>query len=388
MNNLQNSKTRLSSIDILRGIVMLFMLVDHVRERFFLHVPVLDPMDIHTTSPELYFTRLSAHFCAPIFVFLTGLSAWLYENPASSAKRSAQSFLLKRGLFLILLEMTLVNFSWFGAYQTLYLQVIWAIGVSMVVLALMVALPRSVIAILGVSIVAGHNLLSPIEFAPNEIGYTVWTILHDRGYLVADAVVNVKASYPVLPWIGVILCGYAVGPLFSGSVSSQARKTILLQSGTALLTGLVVLRGLNLYGETLDWSQQATTLLTTMDFFNFTKYPPSLDFILLTLGVGAFVLAFLETNAIRVLEPVRVLGSAPMFFYITHLYALLVLSILAQWLFGANQHYGSSQIAYFGFYHVWQIWLFAMFLSVLLYPLCKWFAGYKRKTSARWVKYF
>ncbi|WMO15975.1 hypothetical protein [Pseudoalteromonas piscicida] len=184
------------------------------------------------------------------------------------------------------------------------------------------------------------------------------------------------------------MCGYTVGPLFSGSVSSQARKTILLQSGAALLVGLLVLRGLNLYGETLDWSQQATTLLTTMDFFNFTKYPPSLDFILLTLGVGAFVLAFLETNALRVLEPVRVLGSAPMFFYITHLYALLVLSILAQWLFGANQHYGSSQTAYFGFYHVWQIWLFAMFLSALLYPLCKWFAGYKRKTSARWVKYF
>ncbi|ALO42690.1 DUF1624 domain-containing protein [Pseudoalteromonas phenolica] len=388
MNHLQNSKTRLPSIDILRGIVMLFMLVDHVRERFFLHAQVLDPMDIQTTSPDLYFTRLSAHFCAPIFVFLTGLSAWLYENPANGAKRSAQSFLLKRGLFLILLEMTLVNFSWFGAYQTLYLQVIWAIGVSMVVLAIVVALPRSIIAILGISIVAGHNLLSPIEFAPNEMGYSLWTILHDRGYLVTDAFIKVKASYPVLPWIGVILCGYAVGPLFSSSVPSQKRKTILLQSGTAFLLGLLILRGLNIYGETLDWSQQATLLLTVMDFFNFTKYPPSLDFILLTLGVGAFVLAVLETSVFKVLEPVRILGSAPMFFYITHLYALLVASIVAQWLFGTNMHYGSAQTAYFGFYHVWQVWLFAMCLSVLLYPLCKWFASYKRKTSARWVKYF
>ncbi|MEI5637718.1 MULTISPECIES: DUF1624 domain-containing protein [unclassified Pseudoalteromonas] len=388
MKNLQNSKTRLPSIDILRGLVMLFMLVDHVRERFFLHVPVLDPMDIHTTSQDLYFTRLSAHFCAPIFVFLTGLSAWLYENPANGARRSVQSFLLKRGLFLILLEMTLVNFSWFGTYQTLYLQVIWAIGVSMVVLALLVALPRSVIAILGVSIVVGHNMLSPIEFAANEVGYSVWTVLHDRGYLVADALINVKASYPVLPWIGVILCGYAVGPLFASSISSQQRKTILLQSGAALLVGLLVLRGLNLYGETLPWSQQATVLLTVMDFFNFTKYPPSLDFILLTLGVGALVLAFLETHGGRVLEPVRILGSAPMFFYITHLHALLVLSIVAQWLFGTNLHYGSSQTAYFGFYHVWQVWLFALCLSVLLYPVCKWFAGYKRRTSARWVKYF
>ncbi|AZZ95739.1 heparan-alpha-glucosaminide N-acetyltransferase domain-containing protein [Pseudoalteromonas sp. R3] len=388
MNHLQNSKTRLPSIDILRGIVILLMLVDHVRERFFLHAQVLDPMDIHVTNPDLYFTRLSAHFCAPIFVFLTGLSAWLYENPANGTKRSAQSFLLKRGLFLILIEMTLVNFSWFGDYQTLYLQVIWAIGVSMMVLALMIALPRYMIGIIGVSIVAGHNLLSPIEFAPNEIGYVVWTILHDRGYLVTDAVVNVKASYPVLPWIGVILCGYAVGPLFSGTVSALARKNILLQCGTALLAGLVIFRGLNLYGETLAWSPQATALLTVMDFLNFTKYPPSLDFILLTLGVGAFVLAFLESNSLRVMEPVRVLGSAPMFFYIMHLYVLLISSVFAQWLFGANQHYGNSQTPYFGFYHVWQIWLFAMFLSVLLYPLCKWFSAYKRKTKISWVKYF
>ncbi|RXF04363.1 heparan-alpha-glucosaminide N-acetyltransferase domain-containing protein [Pseudoalteromonas sp. PS5] len=388
MNHLQNSKTRLPSIDILRGIVMLFMLVDHVRERFFLHAQVLDPMDIQTTSPELYFTRLSAHFCAPIFVFLTGLSAWLYENPANGAKRSAQSFLLKRGLFLILLEMTLVNFSWFGAYQTVYLQVIWAIGVSMVALAIVVALPRSTIAILGVIIVAGHNLLSPIEFAPHEIGYSLWTILHDRGYLVTGALIKVKASYPVLPWIGVILCGYAVGPLFSSSITSQKRRTMLMQSGALLLLGLLILRGLNIYGETLEWSQQATALLTVMDFFNFTKYPPSLDFILLTLGIGAFVLAALEISVFKLLEPVRILGSAPMFFYIMHLYALLVSSMVAQWLFGKNMHYGIDKTAYFGFYHVWQVWLFAMCLSVLLYPLCKWFAEYKRKTSAHWIKYF
>ena len=206
---------RIASIDILRGFVILLMLVDHVRERFFLHKQVLDPMDINNTEPELFFTRLSAHLCAPIFVFLTGISAWLYANPTSGIKRSAPSFLFKRGLILILLEVTLINFSWFGAYNTLYLQVIWAIGLSMIVLAGATYLPRQWIIALGLAIVIGHNLLSPIQFSPDEFGYSFWTILHDRGYLVTEALVNVKVSYPVLPWIGVIMLGYAVGPLFS-----------------------------------------------------------------------------------------------------------------------------------------------------------------------------
>jgi uncharacterized membrane protein len=199
MTNIKPS--RVASIDILRGLVILLMLVDHVRERFFLHKQVFDPMDINNTEPELFFTRLSAHLCAPIFVFLTGISAWLYANPSSGIKRSAPSFLLKRGLILILLEVTLINFSWFGAYNTLYLQVIWAIGLSMIALAGAAYLPRQWIITIGLAIVLGHNLLSPIQFSLGEIGYSAWTILHDRGFLMSDAQVNVKVSYPVLPWI-------------------------------------------------------------------------------------------------------------------------------------------------------------------------------------------
>jgi uncharacterized membrane protein len=202
------SKSRISSIDVMRGLVIVLMLVDHVREKLYLHVQVSDPMDVANTSPDLFFTRMSAHLCAPAFVFLTGMSAWLYSHPASGQPRSATGFLFKRGLFLVVLELTLINFSWFGTYTTLYLQVIWAIGLSMIALSLLVRLPFWLIATTGAVIVVGHNLLTPITFQPGETGYTLWTILHDRGYLIADGPLKVKVSYPVLPWIGVILLGY------------------------------------------------------------------------------------------------------------------------------------------------------------------------------------
>lgn len=380
--------SRIASIDILRGFVILFMLVDHVRERFFLHKQVLDPMDIDNTDPELFFTRLTAHLCAPIFVFLTGISAWLYANPRSGIKRSAPSFLFKRGLILILLEVTLINFSWFGAYHTLYLQVIWAIGLSMVALAGATYLPRQWIIALGLAIVIGHNLLSPIQFNPDEFGYSVWTILHDRGFLVSDALVNVKVSYPVLPWIGVIMLGYAVGPLFSASISSAQRKSILIKAGFSLVAILLVLRGFNIYGETLEWTQQATLLLSTMDFLNYTKYPPSLDFLLFAISIGAFTLAWLETAKASWLDKVNTLGSAPMFFYILHLYALLFVYMIAYQIWGPNTFYGNPEQGYLAFSHVWQVWLFAAGLTFVLYWPCKKLGEFKRATDMKWVKYF
>ena len=172
---------RIASIDMLRGLVMLIMLVDHVREHFFAHHPISDPMIIQQTDSSLFFTRLLAHLCAPVFVFLTGLSAWLYSNPKDKPSRSATSFLLKRGVFLLLLEVTLVNFSWSASYNTLYLQVIWAIGISMICLAFLSRIPRIWIGILGFIIVFGHNLLTPITFETTELGKNIWTMLHYRG---------------------------------------------------------------------------------------------------------------------------------------------------------------------------------------------------------------
>ncbi len=380
-SNVNPAKVRIASIDILRGLVMLIMLVDHVRERFYLHMQVSDPMVIEDTSAGLFFSRLAAHFCAPVFVFLTGLSAWLYANPPGKPARSASEFLVKRGLFLILLEVTLINFSWFGRYDNLYLQVMWAIGLSMIALAAIIHLPFRWVGFLGAVIVFGHNALTPIAFVPGEWGYTAWTILHDRGYILHSDWLNIKISYPVLPWIGVICLGYVAGPLFSANTSAQSRSKWLWQMGIAALTLLLVIRGFNLYGETLPWVAGTDTMQTLMSFLNFTKYPPSLDFILLTLGVALPVLAILEKMDNTSTEVLKTFGAAPMFYYIVHLYVLLVLYQLAYVLIGPN--YGN----YVGVNGLHWVWGITFALAMLLYYPTKKFAQFKHGSKHPLLKY-
>lgn len=275
------------------------MLFDHVRENFFAHVAVSDPFIVSGTEPMLFFTRIAAHFCAPLFVFLTGLSAWLYAHPTTEEARTAggtTTFLLKRGGFLIFLELTVINFSWYGKWphSTLFLQVIWVIGLSMIALALLHRLPKWLLALFAAFLVFGHNLLTPIQFQPAEIGYNIWTVLHDRGFLQLELPIKIKVSYPLLPWIGVILFGYLAGPLFAQSMPRRSRQRALVWIGAASLALLVVLRGFNIYGETLPWLHVETWLRTAMSWLNFTKYPPSLNFLLFTLGFGCLLLAWLE----------------------------------------------------------------------------------------------
>lgn len=375
------TKKRIASIDVMRGLVILLMMVDHVRERFFYHLNVSDPMDLEMTSPALFFTRMTAHLCAPTFVFLTGMAAWLYANPANKPPRSASSFLLKRGLFLVLIEITLVNFSWFGNFDTIWLQVIWAIGLSMIALSLMVKLPFLVIGLVGVVIVAGHNLLSPITFNPGETGYTLWAILHDRG-IIFDGAIRIKASYPVLPWIGVILLGYCAGPLYARTMDMLARRKRLIGLGLSLLAILLLLRGFNIYGEVLPWQAQSTALVTLMDFINFTKYPPSLDFLLLTIGIALLMLAWFETLSNKFMDALEVFGSAPMFIYILHLYVLLISYRIALATVGPN----AGDL--FAFDYVWQIWAVTALLVWALYYPTRAFAKFKHSTTMAWVKYF
>lgn len=375
-------RLRIAAIDVMRGLVMVLMLVDHVREKIYLHLQVSDPMNVTTTTPDLFFTRLSAHLCAPTFVFLTGLGAWLYANPASGQPRSPSGFLIKRGLLLIAIELTLVNFSWSGTYTTLWLQVLWAIGISMIVLGLLSGLPRWLIAALGFLIVFGHNLLSPITFQPGEPGYALWTILHDRNFLVADGPLKVKVTYPVLPWIGVILLGYAAGPLYSQMVSSSRRVRILVGLGVGCLALLLVLRGFNIYGETLPWVQGETFVRTLMSWVNFTKYPPSLDFLLLTLGCAFLLMACFETLDNALTRALVVFGQAPMFFYILHLYVLLILYRIVLAVFGPN--HGEL----FGVDHFWWVWVVSPSLVIALYFPTRAFARYKRTSSQAWVRYF
>ncbi len=377
------SSNRLLSIDALRGLVILFMLLDHVRETFYLHQQVGDPMDVTATDPALFFSRTLAHLCAPVFILLTGLSAFLYgEKQMSRAATSA--FLFKRGLFLVVLELTLVNFAWTFQFPptVIYLQVIWAIGLSMLALSLLLWLPRMLLAVLGLALVAGHNLLDGLHFAPESMMHIPWAVLHDRGWIEFSGTLRLRTSYPVLPWIGVIALGYVIGPWFRRSNAPEQRLQLLRTAGCGALALFVVLRLFNGYGEK-PWRLEETWLQTLMGLFNITKYPPSLLFLALTLGIGLLLLAYFERrNDGRMVRTLAVFGSAPMFFYLLHLYVLKLLYIAAFAVWGANQGH------YFGFDSLVWVWAVTLLLAVLLFAPTQWFARLKaRRRDIRWLKY-
>lgn len=382
----QNTSKRINSIDALRGLVMMIMMFDHVRETFFLHQQVSDPMDVGQTAPALFFTRLAAHVCAPVFVFLTGLSAWLHANPSAgkSGTRDVTGFLIKRGLLLVLLELVVVNFAWGGQFPpaTIYLQVIWVIGLAMIILALLHKLPSLLLGVLGLMIVAGQNVLDGLSFAPGTLTHALWTLLLHRGYLISDAAIRVKVSYPLLPWVGIILLGYVAGRLYVADITAPRRQRLLAIFGSTSLFLFAVLRVVNGYGETQPWQEYGNSLLTLMSFFNLTKYPPSLDFALLTLGVGMCALTLLEKYPGKLSKFTSVFGGAPMFYYLLHLYVLLTLQRLAVAAFGAT--HGPR----FGVEHIWQVWLISAALIPLLYYPCLAFARYKRQSGKAWVRYF
>ncbi|MCQ4305385.1 hypothetical protein C1170_10165 [Stutzerimonas frequens] len=374
---------RLQSIDALRGLVILFMLLDHVRETFLLHMQVPDPMDVAVTEPALFFSRTLAHLCAPVFIFLTGLSAFLYGEK-HQGRHAVSSFLLKRGLFLVALEFTLVNFAWTFQFppQVIYLQVIWAIGLSMLALSALLWLPRPWLVLLGLLIIGGHNLLDPLHFPVGSPMHLPWAILHDRGWLEVSDSLRLRTSYPLLPWIGVIALGYAAGPWFGRNADAERRQHNLANWGRAALLLFVLLRLINGYGER-PWVVGEDGLRTLMSLLNITKYPPSLLFLCLTLGTGLLLLRHFERRQDRAwLRPLTVFGAAPMFFYLLHLYVLKLLYLAAVAIWGLNR--GS----HFGFEAVWPLWLWTVVLAVALYPAVRWFARLKaRRRDITWLKY-
>ncbi|KMO30212.1 DUF1624 domain-containing protein [Methylobacterium aquaticum] len=361
---------RIGAIDALRGVVMLLMLVDHVRDIFYVHAQLRDPMDLGVTAPALALTRLTSHLCAPVFLLLAGLSACLYAG--RNGTRAASRFLLTRGLFLVLLELTLVNLAWTGRIlpPVLYLQVIWAIGLAMIALAGLVWLPRPALAAVACLIMLGHNLLDGIVLAPDQAGYTLWSILHQRGLLTLPWGVA-RTSYPVLPWIGVAAAGYVLGPWFARDPAVRRRR--LLALGAAALAGFLVLRGLNGYGDPTPWQAGPTLGATILSFLNLTKYPPSADFLLLTLGLGLCLLALCEALPAGRLAWLRVFGGAPLFFYLAHLWLLRGLYdlALAAGLTGAS---GKVELGSPG-----QLWLVALVLGPPLFLACRWMVGLKRQ---------
>ena len=348
------TERRVASIDALRGLVMLLMLVDHVRETFYLHAQVGDPVNAVTTPPGLFFTRSASHVCAPVFIALTGLGAWFHG--ATRTRRETSVFLLERGAFLVLLEISVVGFAWTAEFppSRFFLQVIWCIGICMIALAGLLHLSRGWQLAVGLLLVAGHNLLDGIVLTGESPFFVPWAILHQRDIIELGAGVTARTSYPVLPWIGVIVLGYAMGPWFAriraegttvrrlltlGAVLRAEGTTVrrLLTLGAVLLAGFAAIRWLNVYGDA-PWFAAPDALTTLMSFLSLTKYPPSLLFLLVTLGAGAVLLALFEaTGDRRITAAVAMFGAAPMFFYVLHLYVLKAGYLVAHALYGPNR---------------------------------------------------
>ncbi len=389
---------RLAEIDMLRGLVIVIMALDHVRDYFHAGAFRFDPLDPAQTTPLLYATRWITHLCAPTFVFLAGVSAFLQTAKGKSGSALA-GFLLTRGLWLIVLELTVLSFGWsFGFPYPLFLQVIWAIGWSMVALSALVFLPRVAVLAVGLMIVCGHNLLDPLTPEQFGGGGVFWTLLHEGGLVTIGGQPIGLAAYPILPWIGVMAVGYGAGPLFL--MPAQARDRKLIGVGLAMIALFLVLRGFNLYGnpETGEqsWNEQPNLGAQFMSFFDVQKYPPSLMFLMVTLGISMLLLALLRRLKGPAAHMLLVFGAVPLFFYVLHIYLAHALAI------AANAAMGRDASGMFGFLvntftapermeglGVSLPWVYVAWLVVLalLYPLCRYWAALKRRRRDWWLSY-
>ncbi|HVU83570.1 MAG TPA: heparan-alpha-glucosaminide N-acetyltransferase domain-containing protein, partial [Puia sp.] len=292
-------KTRILSIDLLRGLVMIIMALDHIRDYFHADAFVFDPVDLDKTNVLLFFTRWITNFCAPVFVMLAGTSAFLAGRRRTQKQLSA--FLLTRGLWLVFLELVVVNFAWFFNihFSFAILAVIWALGVSMMVLAALIHLPRTAILITGIVLVAGHNLLDNFHVPGSGPEAVAWAVLHEtRAFAFGSW--HFMTIYPLLPWIGLMALGYCMGWLYQQNIDPAKRKRLLWRTGSTCLLLFILLRSINVYGDLIPWSRQSTPVFSFLSFINVTKYPPSLDYVLLMIGPALLFLAFTEKPLNRV----------------------------------------------------------------------------------------
>ena len=315
--------TRIQSIDLLRGIVMIIMALDHVRDYFHADAFLYNPVDLEKTNVALFATRWITHVCAPVFVFLAGTSAFLVGS--RKGKSELASFLFKRGVWLIILEFTIINFAWFAniEFPLIALTVIWALAIGMIVLAVACYLPFKVILVLGVILVFGHNALDSIH-----IDSVWWSLLHEQsGFQLGHFFVFV--GYPLLPWIGTMFLGYCFGSLYLPNVKAEYRKKLLLQLGVGAVLLFIILRITDVYGEPYKWSTQESSVFTFLSFMNVTKYPPSLLYLLVTLGPSLIFLALSEKLTGKISQYVIALGRVPMFYYIVHIAVIHLIGFFA-----------------------------------------------------------
>ena len=373
----ESARGRIASIDILRGLVIALMALDHARD--FFGGGDFNPRDV--TEPALFLTRWITHLCAPTFVFLAGMSAFLYGRGKTRGELSR--FLLTRGIWLILIEFTLVNFAWsfeFAIPLRLYAGVIFVIGASMLCLAALIHLPRSAIATIAIALITGHNLFDGVRAEELGTGAALWHLLHDPGRIDLGGGGTFYTLYTLIPWVGVMAAGYALGPIMTLAPEQRRRRLLLL--GSALLVGFVILRASNLYGDPAPWQAQESIVATLLAFLNCEKYPPSLLFLLMTLGPALLLLAAFENIRGRVAGRLSVFGAVPFFFYVIHLYALHGAAVIAAYAlngtFDREPQLGASLPA------IYATWLAAL---LLLYPLCSWFARLKARQSGWWWRY-
>jgi len=391
--------TRIQAVDILRGLVMVLMAIDHTRDYIHAGAMAFRPEDLAQTTPAIFLTRWITHFCAPAFMFCAGIGAFLrLERRGSKAELSR--FLATRGLWLIVLEFTLVRagFLFNLSFSPLFLLVFWALGWSMIALALLVHLPPRALLVVSVAMIALHNLLDPIRSSSFGALSWLWQMLHEQGFWLPAGPQGpaVIVAYPLVPWIGVMAAGFCFGEVYR--MAPERRRAFLLRLGLALTAGFIVLRAINGYGDPRPWAvQERGPIYTLLSFLNTTKYPASLAFLLMTLGPAILLLRWADGWRRDDRDPLLVFGRVPLLYFVLHIPLVHLLAVGLTWLqYGAAPFLwqppptlGTPRTAFPADYG-WELWvvygIWALAL-VLLYPVCRWFAAYKRRTSAWWVSY-
>lgn len=380
---------RIDSIDLLRGLVMIIMALDHTRD--FFHKPAWtdDPTNLATTTPILFFTRWTTHLCAPIFVFLAG--SGIYFQSLRKSKKQLSVFLLKRGLWLIFIELFVIGFAFsFDIHYSVFgLQTIWAIAISMIILGLMIWLPFNAIFVTGLIIVLGHNSLDFYEAGLKSSPGWWYDLLHHQGFYPLWGHHNLFILYPFLSWAGLMMLGYCFGKLFLQYENDQ-RKKMLLWLGFGVIAFFIVLRYINKYGDPDHWSTQKNAVFTFLSFMNVHKYPPSLLYMCATVGTGILFLAFAGHKKNGFTRFITVYGRVPFLYYVLHFFLIhLIASIcylarghsFAEGMKPAN---GPQFIAPGEGYSLFVVYIIWICVVLSLYPICKWFSDYKQKHREKW----
>ena len=389
---------RLPAIDALRGLVMVIMALDHVRDFVSRDAMLFSPTDLARTTPALFLTRWITHFCAPVFMLTAGMAAFLWWQRNRTRKQLSE-FLLTRGLWLLLLELVVMRVAYYFSFSLQYpvfLLVLWSLGGSMIALAALVWLPTRLLAVLSIAALALHNSLDGVRASQFGAAAPVWNILHQQGAFPMAGLLVIVA-YPLAPWIALIAAGFCLGRVFL--MEPAVRRRILLWIGAGSTLAFVILRAANVYGDPAPWTAQKTAVYTLFSFLNCTKYPPSLDFLLMTLGPALLVLAWFDRVPFRTTNPLLVLGRVPLFFFVLHFYAAHAAAALMAWL-----RYGHAAFAFLsvpmpsfggpnerfpaGFgYDLWVVYIAWVLIVVGLYPFCRWFAGVKSRRRDWWLSY-